>query len=231
MPDDARGAILAALHQPAAAPVGPAGWRCAQEAGAPDAAALAARFAAAANQQGVTVTREIGPGAARLSILSFLRRAEVRQVLVWEQDELPVPGLLDALHMLDIQTTTPSAAALRSGALVSDGGMAIVGMSAALAGLADQGSIVVRYPTAACMLAAVWPATHLVLLPATQIAPSFESWLAAARIQGRLAGWMQHDMAIISGPSLTLDIEQIPVRGASGPGQLHIFLIEDDIKL
>lgn len=231
MPDDARGAILAALNQVAGAPVGPADWRRPLEGSAPDPAALVARFTAAASERGVTVTREVGPGAARLSILSFLRRADVRQVLVWEQEELPVPGLLDALHMLDIQTTTPSAAALRSGALVSDGKMATVGMSPGLAGLADQGSIVVRYPCAASMLAAAWPTTHLVLLPATQIAPSFESWLAAARQQGQLGGWMQHDMTIISGPSLTLDIEQIPVRGASGPAHLHIFLIEDDIKL
>jgi L-lactate utilization protein LutC len=231
MPDEARGVILSALNQVAGAPVGPAHWRRPQETRALDQTVLTARFTAAASERGVTVTREVGAGAARLSILSFLRRADVRQVLVWEQEELPVPGLLDALHMLGIETTTPSAAALRSGALVSDGKMATMGMSVGLAGLADQGSIVVRYPGAASMLAAAWPTTHLVLLSAANLAPSFESWVAGARLQGRLADWIQHDMTIVSGPSLTMDIEQIPVRGASGPTHLHIFLIEDDIKL
>ena len=231
MPEDGRGAILAALHQVPAAPIAPAVWRRPPEGSAPDRATLVARFAAAAGQRGATVTREVGPGAARLSILSFLRSADVRQLLVWEQDELPVPGLLDALQMLGIETVTPSSPALRNHAFLLQEKPVSFGMTTGLAGLADHGSIIVHYPRPASMLAATWPATHLILLPASSIAPSFEWWLAAARQPGQLAAWLQSDMTIISGPSLSMDIEQTPVRGAAGPAQLRIFLIDEDLNL
>lgn len=231
MTEDARAAILRALPRASEAPEASAEWRRPLPADGFDQAALAARFIAACAEHGVTVTREVGPGAARLSILSFLRSADARQVLVWPQDELPVPGLLDALQMLGIETVTPSAAAVSSRAILLQEKTVSFGMTTGLAGLADEGSILVHYPSAGAALAAAWPLTHVILLPTSRIVPSFEWWLAAARSQGQLVSWLQGDMTIIGGASLSMDIEQTLVRGAAGPARLHLFLIDEDIKL
>lgn len=228
MPDDARRAILAALASAPTVPLPPAPWPQTPAAATVDRETLLADFTAAAAAAGATITCESGVAAARLAVLSFIRTAEVRQVLVWEQDDLPVPGLLDALQMLGVETLTPSAAAARQRAALRQDKPVSLGITTGLAGLADQGSIIVRYPAVTHMLAAIWPQTQIILLPLDRLALSFAGWLAAARRQGQLAVWLQDDMTIINGPSLSMDIEQTPVWGAAGPAQLRIFLIGED---
>ena len=228
MSDAARRAILAALPAAPAGPWPPTSLPLAPTVASVDPATLLANFTAAATAAGAVVTCEMGIGAARLALLSFLRTAEARQVLVWPQGDLPIPGLLDALQMLGIETLTPDATIAGQRAALRQEKPVWLGLISGLAGLADQGSIIVRYPDPAHMLAAVWPQTQIILLPVTCLAPSFAGWLVAARQQGDWAARLHNDMTIIAGPSLSMDIEQTPVRGAAGPAQLHIFLIGED---
>lgn len=186
-------------------------------------AELVERFSAAAEARGVGLTRERGVGATRLAVFSHLRSAEARQLLIWDEAHLPLPGLLDALQMLGIEAITPQAEGVRSRALLRQDKPPAFGLTTALAGIAAEGGVIVRYPSAQHMLTACWPPRHLVLLPTSRLVASCEAWMRQAS-----EDWRGSDWSLALGPSLSWEIEQTPVTGATGPAQMHIFLIEEN---
>lgn len=101
-----------------------------------------------------------------------------------------------------------------------------VGLSVAFAGIAETGSIMflsgAETPIALCFL----PPVHFILLRTRDVAGTLED--AWARVRDRYgARSMPRTSLIVSGTSATGDVGQVIVRGASGPLQVHIFLLEE----
>ncbi len=99
-----------------------------------------------------------------------------------------------------------------------------VGLTAAFAGIAETGTLMMKsgpaHPTTLNFL----PDTHLVVLRASQIVGSYED--AWDRLRAGEA--MPRTVNFITGPSRTGDIEQTIFLGAHGPRRMHIVLVEDD---
>jgi len=99
-----------------------------------------------------------------------------------------------------------------------------VGLTAAFAGIAETGTLMMKsgpaHPTTLNFL----PDTHLVVLHASQIVGSYED--AWDRLRAGEA--MPRTVNFITGPSRTGDIEQTIFLGAHGPRRMHIVLVEDD---
>ena len=97
-----------------------------------------------------------------------------------------------------------------------------VGLTAAFAGIAETGTLMMRsgpeHPTTLNFL----PDSHVVVLRKSQIVGSYED--AWDRIR---AGEMPRTVNFITGPSRTGDIEKTIFMGAHGPRRLHIVLVED----
>lgn len=118
---------------------------------------------------------------------------------------------------------------LRPGA--SQGGER-AGLTAALAGVAETGTLATasgpQHPTTLNFL----PEHHIVALKASQVVAAYEDvWrlLRKARKQGR--GFdMPRAVHLITGPSRTGDIELVIQLGAHGPRALHILLIDDEAE-
>lgn len=90
----------------------------------------------------------------------------------------------------------------------------------ALWGIAESGSLVVHSGADTPILLSFLPLHHLVLLREATLLPYLEDYAA------RLASSDSPRNAIlITGPSGTTDIEGSYVRGAHGPGFLHVILI------
>ncbi|GBD49537.1 LutC/YkgG family protein [Methylopila sp. Yamaguchi] len=109
------------------------------------------------------------------------------------------------------------------------------GVSAAFAGVAETGTLIMasgpENPTTLNFL----PDNHIVVLEAADVAATYEDvWGQVRERYG--AGVMPRTVNWITGPSRSADIEQILLMGAHGPRRLHIVLIDpahvaDDAKL
>lgn len=99
-----------------------------------------------------------------------------------------------------------------------------VGLSHAVAGIAETGTLVLLSgpdnPTTLNFL----PETHIVVVRAEDIAGDFESvWDDIRERYGK--GEMPRTVNMVTGPSRSADIEQKLLLGAHGPRRLHIFIV------
>jgi L-lactate dehydrogenase complex protein LldF len=95
------------------------------------------------------------------------------------------------------------------------------GVTGALCGIAETGSVILISDELQTLTASLLPEMHIVVLKTSDIFPSFEQAMRRPELRGAKAG------VIITGPSRTADIEMTLTIGVHGPGELHVFLIDD----
>ncbi len=98
-----------------------------------------------------------------------------------------------------------------------------VSVTAAFAGIAETGTLLLHSGPASPTTLNFLPENHIVVLRASQIVGAYEdAWHLL-----RAAGGMSRAVNLITGPSRTGDIEQTIMLGAHGPRRLHIVLLDD----
>jgi L-lactate dehydrogenase complex protein LldG len=90
------------------------------------------------------------------------------------------------------------------------------GVSEALYGLADTGSVVLAASPEEPRARSLLPFVHVSLLRADRILPGLEELFEA------VGGELPSALAIVTGPSRSADIEQTLVVGVHGPGEVHV---------
>jgi L-lactate dehydrogenase complex protein LldG len=93
------------------------------------------------------------------------------------------------------------------------------GVSTALYGLADTGSVVLAASAEEPRARSLLPAVHVTLLREDRILPGLDELFAA------LGADLPSALAIVTGPSRSADIEQKLVIGVHGPGEVHVVLL------
>jgi L-lactate dehydrogenase complex protein LldF len=93
-----------------------------------------------------------------------------------------------------------------------------VGVTKAICGLADTGSILIVDGEGSTLQASLLPEVHIAVLKKSVILPSLENAINLVR-ESRSA-------VFITGPSRTADIEMTLTIGVHGPGELHVFLVD-----
>ncbi|HMO30155.1 LUD domain-containing protein [Enterovirga sp.] len=90
----------------------------------------------------------------------------------------------------------------------------------ALWGIAESGSLVIHSGPQTPILLSFLPLHHIVVLREETLLPYLEDY--AAKLAGTA---VPRNVVLITGPSGTTDIEGSYVRGAHGPGYLHVILV------
>ncbi len=93
------------------------------------------------------------------------------------------------------------------------------GVSTALYGLADTGSVVLASAADEPRGRSLLPEVHVTLLHEDRILPGLAELFAA------LGDELPSALAIVTGPSRSADIEQKLVVGVHGPGEVHVVLL------
>lgn len=112
-----------------------------------------------------------------------------------------------------------------------------VGVTSALAGVAETGTLMI--PSGPTMPSTMnfLPDTHVVVMPASRVVGPLEDAWAKLRAShgipdgtavGAAAAKMPRTVNLVTGPSRTGDIEQKIEMGAHGPRRLHLIVVEDD---
>lgn len=99
------------------------------------------------------------------------------------------------------------------------GAAADLGVTAAVAGIAATGSVVVDSGVAGGRGASLLPRVHLCVLPAGRIVPA-----PGDLFRRRRPDPMPSALVVITGPSRTGDIEQILTLGVHGPTAVHVIV-------
>jgi L-lactate dehydrogenase complex protein LldG len=93
------------------------------------------------------------------------------------------------------------------------------GVSEAVYGLADTGSVVLAASPEEPRARSLLPAVHISLLRENRILPGLDELFAA------VGGELPSALAIVTGPSRSADIEQRLTVGVHGPGEVHVVLL------
>ncbi len=162
-------------------------------------------------------------GQAIETVIKLLREAGGEEILAWADEALPVVGLGETIRRAGFKTLDAAVPAGEDGRRERQTQLsrASAGVTGALAGLADTGSIVVTSSPMRPRLASLFPPTYIALLPVDRLYPDLPTFLA------RHPDLTQHgsNAVIITGPSRTADIELTPVFGVHGPKILHVVLV------
>jgi L-lactate dehydrogenase complex protein LldG len=158
-------------------------------------------------------------------LLGIVRACGAKTALAWDEEYLPIAGVRAALTAAGVQildATLPDEEEARAARLGELEG-ATVGVTGALAGLADTGSLALLSGPGRGRLASLLPPVHVALLSLARLYPTMAAFFAdhpGVALQGS-------NLVFVSGPSRTADIEQTLTLGVHGPRELHVVLLAD----
>ena len=160
-------------------------------------------------------------------IAQLLRERQADDVLAWQAESLPVPGLLDYLRREGFKlpgAEIPPEEPARSQRLAEIERIQ-VGLTGVDAALADTGTLALRSGPGRPRLASLSVRSHIALFTPGQLYPSWAAWWSA---QPDLASWVRgaSNLTLITGPSRTADIEMTLTVGVHGPGEVIAILAQ-----
>ena len=160
-----------------------------------------------------------------LEILMDLVKQAGQPAITWADEDLPIRDIREVLFRAGVTRHVPDIA--RDPVLRRqqwhDLDAVRVGITGALGGLADTGSIIVASGPYRSRAASLLPETHIALLPCDRLYPTMQAFFATQSPQALTE--QASNLVFITGPSRTADIEMIITRGVHGPKRLCIVLL------
>jgi L-lactate dehydrogenase complex protein LldF len=146
----------------------------------------------------------VSPDELTENIIEFLKGRQIDQIHL-------EPNVLDeeAIEKAGIAAHHSPDAALR------------VGVTKAVCGLADTGSILIADGEGDPLQGSLLPELHIAVLHKSDILPSLADSMTLPIVRESKA------VVVITGPSRTADIEMSLTIGMHGPGEVHVFLVDD----
>ena len=174
---------------------------------------------------GLFIAERVDTAAVRVAEL--IRERSAAEIVAWQAESLPAPGLLDHLRRERIKIVgaeVPPEDPARSHSLAQVERIAI-GLTGADAALADTGTLALRSGPGRPRLASLSVQTHIALFTPDQLHESWEAWWRAMPSR---AAWVSEasSVSLISGPSRTADIEMTLTVGVHGPGEVIAILVQ-----
>lgn len=207
--------------------------------GAPE---LAGRFVAELTALHGSAEVVESPAEARLALINRLQRwqkeeeaaikgarletGQERMVLGWDARAMPLESVGEALGDMGFTLVTPTSLAS------SEAREAVrhirYGVTSAHAAFAATGSLLLASGPQTPRAPSLLPFRHVALVPLSRLYPNIEAWLAERRERDLLQFMRAHaNLALVSGPSKSADIEMNLTLGVHGPKFLHVILFDD----
>lgn len=140
--------------------------------------------------------------------------AEIGAERVVVDGERPLTDIPWSAHNPAIRFTFPGADDWRDQCAAAD-----VGLSGAVAALAETGTIIVQSGPGHSRLATLLPPVHIALLPIERLLPDLFAWTQTRQSAPPA------NVTLISGPSKTADIEQTLSIGVHGPKRFVVVVV------
>lgn len=138
-----------------------------------------------------------------------------KSVLSWSEEHIPIDGLHGKLQSAGVEIADPN-----------DGGVQ-VGITGVTSALAATGSLVLSSGAGQYRLTSLLPDRHIAVMTPDQLISDFETWQQRQAEQGYPAFKQSSNTTLVTGPSKTADIAQELIKGAHGPREVHIIILND----
>ncbi|HEY0603214.1 MAG TPA: lactate utilization protein [Herpetosiphonaceae bacterium] len=158
---------------------------------------------------------------------SLLEAAGAQRVMAWNPEDLPIPGVESLLEGMGIACVDPQVlgAGDRTARLDALEPIA-VGLTGAQAAVAESGSMLVLSDNGRGRLASLLPPMHIAVIPADRIVQTLPDAFALLKQEHGDELFSDHsNLAVISGPSRTADIELSLTLGVHGPKEVHVIVV------
>lgn len=179
---------------------------------------LILRFTQAAKKVGCQIAEVEDAKAAGRHIVDLAKTKQARLIQTSSHDLIDRLGLRSFLENSEILVSGPDP----EGILKAD-----IGVSDAVVGIAETGSLLTHLDPVDPRLVTMLPPVHVALLQREDLVESLEDGIAITRdrIMELHAQGKPSYISWITGPSRTADIERALTIGVHGPKELHIVLI------
>jgi len=193
--------------------------------GAKDRQELIAKFAYELDALQGTMLRTRRSEAVDL-VADLLAKRQAKQLLTWDANRLPEPGLLDGLQRRGYICVAAELSCqpkarhthLKSLAEIE------VGITGAGGAIADIGALVMPGGEGQGRLASLLPPVHVALVTPDQFYPTLEAWVATQQDLTMFDN--SSSLTLIAGPSRTSDIERVTTLGAHGPREMFVICLD-----
>lgn len=162
--------------------------------------------------------------AARAELLTLLEKYQPRQALCWDHPLLDRLGLTQLLAERGITRDDHAALAplppteRRERIVAAD-----IGITSASYAIAETGSLAMLAGPGRDRMASLLPPIHIAIIERSQILPDLFDLFALLRETGY--DHLPSNLAFITGPSKTGDIEMTLTTGVHGPGVWHVIVV------
>lgn len=163
-----------------------------------------------------------GDAAARDCVVDLLKEAEATKILAWDFDHIPVSNLEGAIKAERIEIVYPHLHDENRAETTTMIGAAEVGLIGATAVAATTGTVIVKSGEGRSRAATALPPTLIAVVTLNQLVTRIEDWVAQERAHDLKGIVDVANVAFISGPSRTGDIEMTLVLGVHGPGEVKV---------
>jgi len=147
--------------------------------------------------------------------------------LSWAPTELPTPNLRVRLDQHGLSLFVPGD--LHDADERAHASTLSVGLTGVGAAFAGTGSMALIHGPGKSRAASLLPLHHIALVPFSKLHATFESWLATLRSAGTLDEVLRAhaQVAFVTGPSKSADIELNLTLGVHGPRDVHAIVFDD----
>ena len=186
--------------------------------------ALLARFTQELERLTGQVHAVQGDAEVIATVRAILAESAVGHVLAWDFEHIPAAGLADALRADAVEVTFPDLYAEgreAHSAHIRAAGAGIIGADAALA---TTGTLVLSTGPGRGLTPSILPPRLIAIIRLDQLVSNIEAWLAQQRADGMPLVHNSANLAFVTGPSRTGDIEMALVLGVHGPGEVHVIV-------
>ncbi|MBI3732675.1 MAG: lactate utilization protein [Chloroflexi bacterium] len=176
--------------------------------------ALSAQFARALELAGGKFYTASDPADAARIVCAIAEERNARSVVAW--DDPLLAEACAALQAAGINLPSPI-----------PGRGAEIGLTTCAYALAETGTLILIGGPPRARLVSLLPTTHVALIRAEQLLPTFADAVKLLRLQAVTAsdGRLPVNIALHTGPSRTADIEQTLTRGMHGPKEVHVIQV------
>ncbi|MBS3731463.1 MAG: LUD domain-containing protein [Desulfobacterales bacterium] len=180
--------------------------------------AFCARFA---EQTGIVYHRDPARDIGE-TLAEICREHGIIRVISGFDSVLAASGLPDAaMGIPELEIRTQAGFADREEFAEAVFAWADAGLTGADYGVAESGSLVLAFDRNHARLLSLAPGAHIAVLPRDRVVGAYEQ--AMAELGG--AREKPSQIAFVTGPSMTADIQGMPFKGMHGPGKIIVFLV------
>lgn len=182
------------------------------------------RFCEQLAVQGGVAHRVADPEALLVTLEEILRQEGVTRAMATSDAVLAPLDLETWGARIGVEIVTPNRFADREAYTQAVFDQVQAGITGADYAVAESGTLVLVHGPRHARLVSLAPLVHIAVVPVERIVPTYESALEAL-FEDAGAASPPSQVTMITGPSMTADIQATPFKGMHGPQKLFVLLL------